>query len=135
VACTKEAFEFRLWGWWASLAKDPSLHLEADSRGYDTWLMPGGLIGLQAWTDGGNSTLGRDPRRTQDCSDAATCTSVTRSIEALGSQFLPELALRADGLLVMAGTTCAQDLKVTDNAVQKTPGGAQDGFLVVLRLW
>ena len=49
-------------------------------------------------------------------------------------QVLPELAIR-DGILVMAGTTCAQDLKVTDNAVQKTAGGAQDGILVVVKLW
>ena len=84
AACTKDAFEVRLWTWWASLAKDPSLNLQADSRGYDVFLLPGGLVGLQAWTDGGNSTLGRDPRRSQTCSDAATCTSVKDTVEKLG---------------------------------------------------
>ncbi len=82
--CTKDAFELRLWTWWASLAKDSSLNLQADSRGYDAWLMPGGLVGLQAWTDGGNSTLGRDPRRTEVCSDAASCTSIRETVEKLG---------------------------------------------------
>lgn len=231
--CSKDAFTFRLWGWWASLVKDSSLNLQADSRGYDTWLMPGGRVGIQAWTDGGNSTLGRDPRRTQECSDAATCTDIRRTLDELGvsrgtwqampdamatmymsfdptartplhatflrgshvtrftqdpwgrlfipqavgkafptvdpdnpfghsdqarsglfvldeamrslanlrlggtceaQQVLPELVLR-DGILAMAGTTCATDLRVTDNAVQKSAGGAQDGFLVVLKLW
>ena len=233
ASCTKDEFDFELWGWWASLAKDPSLSLAADSRGYDAWLMPGGLVGLQLWTDGGNSTLGRDPRRTQTCSDATSCTTIRDTLEATGTskgtwqpapnsmstmymtidpvkktpvratflrgshvtriahdawgrliipqavgkafptvdpenplghstsaksglfvldasmnavtniriggtcdgvQVLPELALH-DGILVMAGTTCAADLKVTDNAVQKTPGGGQDGFLVILKLW
>jgi hypothetical protein len=74
----------QLWGWWGSLAFAKSL--AADSRGYDVWLMPDGLIGAQAWTDGGNSTIGRDPRRRAEepCSNDA-CPTLDRTLESLVS--------------------------------------------------
>lgn len=80
--CAKDAFDFRLWGWWASLAND--LKLTADSRAYELWLLPGGRFGLQGWTDGGNSLFARDPRRTQTCTDAASCTDVKATVAELG---------------------------------------------------
>jgi hypothetical protein len=49
---------WKLWGWNEAEAGA----LRADSRGYDVWLMPNGRLGLVAWTDGGNSTLTRDPQ-------------------------------------------------------------------------
>jgi hypothetical protein len=39
-----------------------------------------------------------------------------------------------DGLLVLGGTTAAQEL-AAKNPLQKGPGGGQDALLVVLRLW
>ena len=35
--------------------------LMSDSRGYDVWLMPNGLIGAKFWCDGGNAILTRNP--------------------------------------------------------------------------
>lgn len=61
--------------------------------------------------------------------DPATCADPMN-----GLQLFDAVALRGN-LLVMAGTTCVSDLKTTANAVQKTPGGGQDGFFVVLKLW
>lgn len=49
---------WKFWGWNETEAGS----LRADSRGYDIWLMPNGRIALVAWTDGGNSTLTRDPQ-------------------------------------------------------------------------
>lgn len=48
-----------LWNWDGKAPMDKSLG--ADSRGYDLWLMPNGLIGAQLYCDGGNSTLKKDP--------------------------------------------------------------------------
>lgn len=49
---------WKFWGWKESEVGD----LRADSRGYDISFMPNGLIMALAWTDGGNSTLTRDPQ-------------------------------------------------------------------------
>lgn len=53
----------RLWGLWAHAAVDVQERaLGADSRCYRAWAMPAGALGLQCWTDGGNSVLAKDPR-------------------------------------------------------------------------
>jgi hypothetical protein len=69
----------RLWDWWASVAKDKQL--TADSRGYDLFLLPDNLIGIQSWTDGGNSTLARWPLREDPaCKDAASCPQLDQNL-------------------------------------------------------
>lgn len=228
----RENQKLRLWDWWASVCSDKSL--TADSRGYDVFLLPGKRFGVQAWTDGGNSTLSRWPVRDDAaCKDAASCPQLDvtlesglskdtwqagpnslstmymvvdgpslkpvaatfvrahvsqRAVDAWGRIYLPqaigkvfptkdpdnlfgqstsastglfvlspdlktaEVNTRLGGtcsggqqvfgavaqrgnLLVLGGTTCATDLRTTANAVQKTPGGGQDGMLVILKLW
>lgn len=53
----------RLWSLWGHAADDvTSKNLGADSRCYQAWSMPGGNVGVQCWTDGGNSVLAKDPR-------------------------------------------------------------------------
>ncbi|HYX36917.1 MAG TPA: hypothetical protein VE954_27740 [Oligoflexus sp.] len=72
--------EARMWDWWASVAFDKSLG--ADSRGYDVFPLPNGLIGLKGWTDGGNSTLARWPVRDDpNCKNAATCPQLDIRLE------------------------------------------------------
>ena len=56
------------------------------------------------------------------------------SCVANGVQSFDAVALRGN-ILALAGTTCVTDLKTTPNAVQPAPGGGQDGFLVILKLW
>lgn len=51
-----------------------------------------------------------------------------------GKQELRKVAIRKN-LLVVGGTTCAQNLATTANAVQAKSGGGQDGMVFVLRLW
>ena len=50
-----------------------------------------------------------------------------------GCEKFGRLALH-DNILVLGGTTAAGGLR-TVNALQTKPGGEQDGFVVVLRLW
>lgn len=55
--------EERVWALWGHAAMDiMAADLGADSRCYQAWGMPGGKIGVQCWTDGGNSVLVKDPR-------------------------------------------------------------------------
>jgi hypothetical protein len=52
-----------LWRLWGHAGADiENASLGADSRCYQAWGMPDGKIGVQCWTDGGNSVLARDPR-------------------------------------------------------------------------
>lgn len=51
---------WQLWGF--SHARAQAHALMADSRAYDLWPMPGGLVGVMCWTDGGNSVLVWDPK-------------------------------------------------------------------------
>ncbi|HYX34140.1 MAG TPA: hypothetical protein VE954_13630 [Oligoflexus sp.] len=226
--------EARMWDWWASVAFDKSLG--ADSRGYDVFPLPNGMVGLKGWTDGGNSTLARWPVRDDpNCKNAASCPQLDikledniskgtfqagpnslstmymvydpaqkkpvlatflrshvthHAVDAWGRIYLPKGISRAfptrdpdnlfghskdaetglfvlsrdftkaeintriggtcrgDGklqsfaaiaqkgnLLVLGGTTCANDLAVTGTTVQTKNGGAQDGMLVIIKLW
>ena len=52
--------DWELWGWSHSEANGKSLM--ADSRLYRLWLLPDNRLGVLCWTDGGNTTLGRNPR-------------------------------------------------------------------------
>lgn len=53
----------RVWTLWGHAVQDAiDLKLTADSRCYQAWGMPQGRIGVQCWTDGGNSVLAKDPR-------------------------------------------------------------------------
>lgn len=55
--------EERLWALWGHAAQDVvDKSLGADGRCYQAWGMPDGHIGVQCWTDGGNSVLAKDPR-------------------------------------------------------------------------
>jgi hypothetical protein len=49
------------WRWWDWNEKDAG-SLRADSRGVRVHFLPGGRFLAKCWTDGGNSTLTRDPR-------------------------------------------------------------------------
>lgn len=51
-----------------------------------------------------------------------------------GTQALRKIAIQKN-ILVIAGTTCAQNLAVTSNAVQREAGGGQDGIFFVIELW
>lgn len=52
-----------------------------------------------------------------------------------GMTNLSAIAIR-NNVLVMGGTHCSQTtFKATSNAVQSKPGGDQDGYLVVIKLW
>ena len=54
--------EERLWHLWGHAVGDvKGQKLGADSRCYSAWAMPGGRVGVQCWTDGGNSVLAKDP--------------------------------------------------------------------------
>jgi hypothetical protein len=58
---------WKLWGWnYQQMSSDSKSvrwgPLMADSRIYNVWLMPDGLIGASLWCDGGNSSLTTDPR-------------------------------------------------------------------------
>lgn len=204
---------WKFWGWSASQVGS----LLADSRGYDLSLMPNGRIMALAWTDGGDSTLAKDPfdlsrdlaatqgalqssagglaslyllidpaagkpvsgtflytqclNRTVDrygrvyITDKISKNTAPKNPfnqpdgasaglfvltpdlkqEALnivlgaacgksGSSTLASVAVR-NNILVMGGTSCESNIVPTDNAVQKTPGGGQDGYLVVIKLW
>jgi hypothetical protein len=50
-----------------------------------------------------------------------------------GSQRFGAIALRGN-LLVLGGTTCADDVRVV-NAAQAISGGGQDGLVAIIRLW
>ena len=53
----------RQWSLWGHAVKDvEDRGLGADTRCYQAWGMPEGRIGVQCWSDGGNSVLGREPR-------------------------------------------------------------------------
>lgn len=53
----------RLWALWGHAVQDAiDRKVTADSRCYQAWGMPQGRIGVQCWTDGGNSVLAKDPR-------------------------------------------------------------------------
>ena len=49
------------WKWWDWTEKEAD-SLRADSRGVRVQFLPGGRFLAKCWTDGGNSTLTRDPR-------------------------------------------------------------------------
>lgn len=68
---------WKFWGW----SEDEAGNLRADSRGYDISLMPNGQIMALAWTDGGNSTLTRDP---QDLSEELQATQGAIQSSAAG---------------------------------------------------
>jgi hypothetical protein len=61
--------------------------------------------------------------------DPSTCPSGSAGIQEFDA-----IALSGN-MLALAGTTCATGVPTTANAVQAAPGGGQDGFLVVLKLW
>jgi hypothetical protein len=53
----------RLWALWGHAVQDAiDRGVTADSRCYQAWAMPQGRVGVQCWTDGGNSVLAKDPR-------------------------------------------------------------------------
>jgi len=53
----------RLWSLWGHAVADvTAAKLGADTRCYQAWAMPGGNVGVQCWTDGGNSVLAKEPR-------------------------------------------------------------------------
>jgi hypothetical protein len=55
--------EERIWALWGHSVNDiTAKHLGADSRCYQAWAMPSGRVGVQCWTDGGNSVLAKEPR-------------------------------------------------------------------------
>lgn len=55
--------EERLWSLWGHAVADVmAASLTADTRCYQAWLMPNDLVGVQCWTDGGNSVLAKEPR-------------------------------------------------------------------------
>ncbi|MCU0673408.1 MAG: hypothetical protein MUE69_11515 [Myxococcota bacterium] len=57
------AGEERLWGLWGHAVADVmAADLGADTRCYQAWLMPNDHVGVQCWTDGGNSVLAKEPR-------------------------------------------------------------------------
>jgi hypothetical protein len=59
------AFEddVRIWSLWGHAVMDVlDRNLGADSRCYQAWAMPDGHVGVQCWTDGGNSVLAKEPR-------------------------------------------------------------------------
>ncbi|MEM9862886.1 MAG: hypothetical protein AAF938_14905 [Myxococcota bacterium] len=212
----------RIWLLWGHAVNDVrDADLGADSRCYQAWAMPDGNIGVQCWTDGGNSVLTKGPRDLTtpgfnpswaegafqnsaggmssmvalvDPSDGGSVISGTFMnshvghlttdgwgrlyiAQVAGSRFgggepanpfgqsgdarsgvmvldptlrnvlfnariggtcsdglqaFGDVAVRGD-LLVAGGTTCASDL-ATVNAIQASPGGGQDGMVLILRL-
>lgn len=55
--------EERLWSLWGHAVADVmAADLGADTRCYQAWLMPNDHVGVQCWTDGGNSVLAKEPR-------------------------------------------------------------------------
>lgn len=53
----------RIWSLWGHAVADVmAADLGADSRCYQAWAMPDGDVGVQCWTDGGNSVLAKEPR-------------------------------------------------------------------------
>jgi hypothetical protein len=55
--------EERLWSLWGHAVADVvAADLGADTRCYQAWLMPNDRVGVQCWTDGGNSVLAKEPR-------------------------------------------------------------------------
>lgn len=204
------------WQWW-NWTEEQAGDLRADSRGYDLSLTPNGQFLAIAWTDGGNSTLTRDPQDLSKELEATKgslmasaaglatlyllvnpavgrpvsgtflyTTSMNRAIDRYGRVYLtdkigknttptnpfeqpagagaglavlrPDLkqlelnvvlgAACADGakstlasvavrdnILVLGGTSCTSPIASSENAVQQQPGGGQDGYLVVIRLW
>ena len=212
--------EERLWSLWGHAVADViDKGLGADSRCYQAWAMPDGRLGVQCWTDGGNSVLAKDPRDLdrgsswsedtymesaggmaslyalidpKEGGQVLSGTFIARHVSVLAADpwgrvvvadlaarrhgddarsnpfgqpedaragfFVLDAELRApianillggscqggserfgaialqDGVLALAGTTCAKDLK-TVNAAQPNAGGGQDGFLAVVRLW
>ena len=93
------------WQWW-NWTEEQTGDLRADSRGYDLSLMPNGQVLAIAWTDGGNSTLTRDP---QDLSKELEATKGSLMASAAGLATLFVLADPAAGRPVSGTflyTTC-----------------------------
>ena len=210
----------RIWALWGHAVADAEdRSLGADTRCYQAWGMPEGRIGVQCWTDGGNSVLAKDPRDLDadptwnegswqrsaggmssllalvDPSDGGRVVSGTflnshvshLTVDPWGRVYLGRTATSRDGgndptdafglgasggagllafdenlqqpllnariggtcddgeeffnalvvhegVLLMAGTTCASDL-ITTNAVQADHGGGQDAMIARVRLW
>jgi len=65
------------WKWWDWNEKEAG-QLRADSRGVGVQFLPGGRFLAKCWTDGGNSTLVRDPRDVSKPNPATMNTAVMK---------------------------------------------------------
>lgn len=95
----------RQWALWGHAGADiESSNLGADSRCYQAWGMPNGHIGVQCWTDGGNSVLAKDPR---DLSQGSSWSQGAYQSGAGGMSSLYALVDPRDGGRVVSGTFVA----------------------------
>lgn len=95
----------RQWALWGHAGADiEAASLGADSRCYQAWGMPNGQIGVQCWTDGGNSVLARDPR---DLKQGSSWSQGAYQSGAGGMSSLYALVDPSDGGRVVSGTFVA----------------------------
>ena len=96
----------RLWHVWGHAAADVmDRGLGADSRCYRAWAMAGGHVGVQCWTDGGNSVLAKDPR---DLDRGASWAEGAYMGGAGGMASMYALVDPGDGGRVVSGTFVAR---------------------------
>ena len=98
--------EERVWALWGHAVDDiKDKRLGADSRCYGAWAMPKGRLGVQCWTDGGNSVLAKDPR---DLGRGAMWTQGAYMSGAGGMASLYALVDPKEGGQVLSGTFIAR---------------------------
>lgn len=99
--------EERIWLLWGHAAQDiQNADLGADSRCYQMWAMPNGRLGVQCWTDGGNSVLARAPRDLAESAAWPREDAYQRSAGGMSSMYA--LVNPADGGSVESGTFVAE---------------------------
>ena len=100
--------EERLWTLWGHPSESvKNKKLGADTRCYQAWAMPQGRIGVQCWTDGGNSVLAKDPRSLDSAGHKPSFTEGAFQTSPGGSASLYALINPADGGSVESGTFMA----------------------------
>ncbi len=100
--------EMRQWTLWGHAVADvQDRNLGADSRCYRAWGMPGDLIGVQCWTDGGNSVLAKDPRDLDRVGFTPSWSRENYQRSAGGMASLYALVDPRDGGAVVSGTFVA----------------------------
>lgn len=103
----------RLWILWGHAVADATDggHT-ADSRCYQAWAMPQGNVGVQCWTDGGNSVLAKDPRDLSVPGYNPTWAAGSYQHSAGGMSSMYALVDPSDGGRVLSGTFMANHVTV-----------------------